>query len=403
VGGDGCAANCTFERSRVTALEATSRATVQQAVFPITVTLDATLTVQTGSPRSQDTFDPHMSLIAPLGSYPVTIREGGIVFEPVRITGLVCACPRTIEVPLFGAGNAGLGLIGCGAQGLTDISYRFVQDHNTNPGHPANGNTPSQVGLQLPDDPECDDSFIFPTGTRSDACLEGQDPLCDDPNANGQHPGICNSPQRGSFFGGQAPPGSALLHAGIAIGLLNDAGLCRTDLSPGSPLCPADYGADCLPCTDDDRDLGRLETIGLTTGTASAAVYDAAFQKGRTIDVVESAVACSSAADCQSGQVCIRQCAESGSACPSGNECGGIDTCLPLRCSWNGCGTAQFISRCRTAALGTGFDCSALAADQSPNDGDGDGLSGATLAVSYPSIDALRVGDNVTTMSLDLQ
>jgi hypothetical protein len=149
--------------------------------------------------------------------------------------------------------------------------------------------------------------------------------------------------------------------------------------------------------------LGRLETIGLTTETASAAVYDAAFQKGRTIDVVDPPVPCSTTADCQSGQRCLRQCELSGSPCPNGNECAFNDTCLPPHCSWTGCGASQFISRCQTVAFGTGFDCTALAADQTPNDGDGDGLSGATLAVSYPSIDALRVGDNVTTMSLDLQ
>jgi hypothetical protein len=258
------------------------------------------------------------------------------------------------------------------------------------------------VGLQLPDDPECDDTFVFPSGLTSNACLESQDPLCSNPNANGQHPGVCNSPRISTHFGGQSPPGSALIHSGIAIGLLNDAGLCRTDLQPGNPSCPADYGPDCQPCTGDDADLGRVETISLTTGTASAAVFDAALQKGRTIDVVEPPVSCASATDCAPGQVCVRQCEDSGSACPSGNECG-ADTCLPLRCSWNGCGTGSFISRCRTTALGNGFDCAALAADQTPNDSDGDGLSGGTLAASYPTIDALRVGDNVTTMTLELE
>jgi hypothetical protein len=403
VGGDGCAINCTVERSRVSVLSAAARATIQQATFPIQVALRGIMNLQTGKLRAVDALDPHGNVLTSAGSYPVTIRGNDIYFEPVRVTGLVCACPRFVDVPRFGAGNSGEGSIGCGTGGLTEISYRLVQDHNTTPGHAQNGNTGSMVGLQLPDDPECDDAFVFPSGLTSNACLESQDPLCSNPNASGQHPGVCNSPRSSTYFGGPASPGSALIHAGIAIGLLNDAGLCRTDLPPGSPLCPADYGPDCQPCTDDDADLGRVETIALTTGSASAAIYDAALQKGRTMDVVDPPVPCATSGDCEAGQVCIRQCNDSGQPCLSGNECGPTDTCLAPHCSWNGCGSGSFLSRCRTTAIGTGFDCAALAADQTPDNGDGDGLSGATLAASYPTVDALRLGDSVTTLTLELE
>jgi hypothetical protein len=73
-------------------------------------------------------------------------------------------------------------------------------------------------------------------------------------------------------------------------------------------------------------------------------------------------------------------------------------------CSWNGCGTASFINRCINSKQGRPFDCTALAADDTPDDhSDGDGLSGAALAVTFPSIDALRIGDNVTSSLLDLE
>jgi hypothetical protein len=44
-----------------------------------------------------------------------------------------------------------------------------------------------------------------------------------------------------------------------------------------------------------------------------------------------------------------------------------------------------------------------LAADQGEDNGDGDGLSGAALAVTFPSLDALRLGDDITSSLLDLE
>jgi hypothetical protein len=277
----------------------------------------------------------------------------------------------------------------------------------TNPGSALNGNTPPVIGEQSPDDALCENQFIFPgSGLVAEACLEGTDELCDDPDERGQHPGQCNGPRTITFFtpeGVEPGPGDALINNATAIGLLNDAGLCRTDLPPGHPDCSADYGPDCQPCTDDDSDLGDPENLPTTTGMASAAVFDAALQKGRTIDVVDPRVPCTTTADCESGQRCLRQCANSGAACPNGNECGGSDECQAAACSWTGCGTAQFIVRCIVSKSGTRFDCAALAADDTPNNGDGDGMSGAALAVTFPAIDSRRIGDNVTSSILDLQ
>jgi hypothetical protein len=58
--------------------------------------------------------------------------------------------------------NSGVGKISCGEQGLVDVDYRILQDHNTNPGDARNGTT---IGMGLPqllDDPDCDAEFVFP-------------------------------------------------------------------------------------------------------------------------------------------------------------------------------------------------------------------------------------------------
>jgi hypothetical protein len=300
-----------------------------------------------------------------------------------------------------------VGIIACGEQGIDDIDYKLVQDHVTTPGHPNNGNSPPRLGAQLPDDPECDDAFTFPgSDVVSESCREGVGELCDDPDERGQHSSqdVCNSPRVIEFFGGNFPSGHALINNSTAIGLLSDGGLCRTDLSPGHPLCPADYGPDCQPCTGDDADLGDPENLPTTTGFASGAVYDAGFQNGRTLDVADPPVRCATTQDCELGQRCLRQCAQSGHACASGTECATGDTCLEPMCSWNGCGTGTFVDRCINGKMGRPFVCAALAADDTPNDhSDGDGLSGAALAVAFPSIDALRIGDNVTSSLLDFE
>lgn len=402
-GGDGCAINCTSERVRRAVLGMGSQAVVQLATFPISVALSGSIGLTTGGRVETNVMGPQGEILARSAVYPIVIRLDDMVFDPVRITGLVCGCPRPVEAPTFGAGNSATGAIACAADGILDISYKLTLDHVTNPGSPMNGNTEPRIGLQLPDDAECDDTFALPNGERSEACLEGTDENCSNPLARGQHPGTCNSPRTANFFGGYAGTGAALIQSRIAFGLLNDAGLCRTDLSPGDPRCPNAYGPDCQPCTEDDADLGAAETVFATTAWASAAVFDAAFERGRTLDVVDLPISCATTADCEPGQRCLRQCEMSGAACMDDIDCGSGDTCAPPRCSWTGCGSGSYISRCRTTAHGKPFDCGALAADETPDDGDGDGLSGGTLAVAFPSVDSLRLGDTVTTFVLELE
>ena len=305
-------------------------------------------------------------------------------------------------------GNSAVGVIACGDQGLTDVSYKLVQDHVTDPGSPNNGNSFDPViGLQNPDDPECDDEFVFPgSGVVSAACLEFTgDPLCNEDDDRGQHPDVCNGPRVIEFFGGPVPRGSALIANSTSIGLLNDAGLCNQNLEPGDSRCPEDYGPDCKPCTDDDEDLGDPENLPTTTGVAAAAVFDATNSAGRTIDALESAPSCTVNEDCEPGQLCVRQCTISGDACDGANPCARPDeTCEPPACSWNGCGVGNFRRRCIVSAEGDLFDCEAMASDDGiPANGDGDGMSGAALGVTFPAIDSRRIGDNVTSTVLDLE
>ena len=267
-GGDGCAANCTTEDSRVGVFNpAETIAVVQTEAIPITLNLTGQQTFRTGHARTTETTLASGGTIG-VGEIPTVIKASELNFDPVRVTGLVCACVRGIPVAAFGPGISASGSIGCGDQGLTDISYRMVQDHNTTPGSPGN------FSQGTPNDPECNDTAPLPAGGTSEACLEGTGEKCSK-EAN-QHIGVCQGPRIITTYGGMVPKGSALIVNSTAIGLLSDAGACATNKPMRNGKCLyEDYGPDCLPCTDDDLEKGNTETNPTTTGTAEAALFDA--------------------------------------------------------------------------------------------------------------------------------
>ena len=408
-GGDGCAANCTNETLRkANLIPAQSLAFIQTTALQIRLQVRGRQVFRTGIARDEAVTDVNGDAIFQPGEIPVVVKvtgepEDDVVFEPVRVSGIVCACVRQVPVPeLFGNGVSAVGKIGCGEQGLTDIDYRLVQDHNTNPGDANNGSSSGSV-RQLPDDPECDDTFNFPSGLVSNACVEGTGELCDEarfihhPPDPGQPVAACNSPRSVELFGGRQPMGSALIDNNVAIGLLADGGVCDTNQprNPDGSCRYPDYGADCIPCTDDDADLGVPENLGLTTGSASSAVFDANNARGsmfgRTIDRTEAGQTCTTDGQCEPGAQCRRTCTQSGFLCTSDANCTGAgDTCPPSQCEFICAGNR----RCRTEALGTRFDCTVLA--ENPTGG----LTGACLAVAFPSVDALRLFDNVTSTVL---
>jgi cysteine-rich repeat protein len=330
-GGDGCATNCTTEDVRVGIFNpAETVAVVQTEALPLTLHLTGQQTFRTGHARPTDATLASGGIF-PAGQIPTVIKADELLFKPVSVSGLVCACVRGIPVPAFGPGIAGNGSIGCGDAGLTNIDYRMIQDHDTTPGDPGNKT------MGTPDDPECDATSPAPGGGVSTACLEGTGANCSMPENT--HTGVCQGPRVVIFSGGMEPKGSALIINSTAIGLLSDGGACdmTKPMRNGKCLFP-DYGPDCLPCTDDDLVKGTTEINPTTTGSAEAALFDANPPGGAIIDKNQ---------DC-------------------------------------------FGSPCMTQVHGSLFDCSQL------GPGTSGGLSGGSLGVCFPTLDAAQIGDNVT-------
>ncbi len=330
-GGDGCAANCTTEDVRVGIFDpATTVSVVQTEAIPITLNLTGQQTFRTGHKRATVTMLAGGGSI-PAGAIPAAIKASELLFDPVKVSGLVCACVRGIPVAGFGPGIAASGLIGCGDQGLTDVDYVVVQDHDTTPGDPGNHT------MGTPDDPQCDRTSPAPGGGESTACLEGTGAACSTPQ--NVHIGVCQGPRVFTFSGGVAPQGSGLIVNSTAIGLLSDAGACATNKPMRNGKCLyEDYGPDCLPCTDDDLVKGNTEIDPTTTGSAEASLYDA-------------------------------------------NPPGGAIIAADQSC---------FGNPCMAAVTGALFDCSQL------TPGSSGGLSGGSLGVCFPTLDAAQIGDNVT-------
>ena len=118
--------------------------------------------------------------------------------------------------------------------------------------------------------------------SNSTACLEGTGATCS--TENNSHLGKCNSPRVVTFSGGQAPRGSVLLVNSSSIGLLMDGAACTTTKPMRNGKCQyADYGPDCLPCTDDDLEKGTPNIAPTTSGTAAVAVYDVNDMAGDSI------------------------------------------------------------------------------------------------------------------------
>jgi len=274
-GGDDCAANCTEEIRRMTMLDpAKSLSSVQILGFLINVTVTGNQVLTAGTPRDNPVIGPNDEQLFAEGEFPLTLKMADVAFDPVRVGGIACACVRALEVEEFGPGISGIGLVGCGDQGLSDVNYTIKYDHNTKPGDPSN----SGSAAGLPDDPECDDHTDAGSGVTADACLEAPQAEC---NPTNTHVGICNAPRQLTFSGGPGGRGSVLLTTRTAIGLLSNA----TDPNdPCHPTCAAeDFGPDCLPCTDDDLDLGRPNVGVTTSGTVNVELYDANNVRGFTI------------------------------------------------------------------------------------------------------------------------
>jgi cysteine-rich repeat protein len=279
VGGDGCAANCTIEVVRMTDLDPVlSKSTVQLLSLKLTLTLTGHQALTSGKPRNTATIGPDGKQLFAVGEFPVVVKAKDVQFDPIEIPSIGCACVRGIEVPEFGPGNSGMGVVGCGDQHLTDVDFLVEQDHDTTPNRPCNSGSANG----LPDDPQCNASSDLGAGITSNACLEGVGAACSTPDSAhiagtcGFQVGACNSPRVITFSGGDAGRGATLLRNSTAIAQLQNTTStpCVATKNPDGSCSAPDFGPDCTPCTDDDLKKGPQSIAPTTTGTASVVIYD---------------------------------------------------------------------------------------------------------------------------------
>lgn len=251
VGGDGCAANCTEERTARCVLSAESRATTQFLGLAVALSgIGGEQTFRVGKARPSEGT----------GRIPVAVRPEDIIFQPLP-TQFGCACVRGVAQAQFG-GNAGVGSFGCGSGGLPSVSYLALRDHVTNDVDPECTKGHREVGGGSCDNEVC-------VGGANPGATCGRDDDCNDP-----HPGDCNGPLVRTFTGG-GPPGSALLNAAISISLLDNNAQCAED-----PFEPQN-GDDGLPCTEDDPNQAGANITPLSTGTVEGRMIEA--NSGRSI------------------------------------------------------------------------------------------------------------------------
>ncbi len=185
--------------------------------------------------------------------------------------------------------------------------------------------------------------------------------------------GVCNS-ARQVEYAGSGPAGSAIIFNNTAIGLLSDRGECNMAVAGMDPCPFADYGPDCVPCTDDDLDFGVPENNPTTTGVTTSRMFNAGNRPGSVI-TQSSNTPCTSNDDC------------------SVSVCGSPEVCIEVSSTDSRCGVRCGGSGpCQTTETGSPFNCEELMANPEG------GLSGGAFAVTFPSADAATIGDNVTSV-----
>ena len=281
VGGDGCAANCTGEDRRTYLIAGGTcvgglndgascqtqddcpggvgptpcdSATVQAGNFAIPLLLAGQEVLTTGRARASD----------PNGTLPVVIKAADVHFDPVRLVGVECVCVRAVALEAFGAGNAGVGEIGCGPSGLPDIDVDTSRDHDIRSVDPT-----CATGTPDPD---------------TDACIG---PLTVNPS------------------GGAGPRGSAVIRLKVEVEEFPGSGSCAiettTRVCQGGPIpgrvcngetcgvggqCVPAKGPDGEPCSGDEpAEVTTAATLVVTTGSARGEVLNANAIPGKRIGV----------------------------------------------------------------------------------------------------------------------
>jgi len=115
-GGDGCAANCTVERDLLCGLAEASNSTIQSRFFEIPLALNGQVVLTVGGLRTS----------APQAPVPFVFRTAFIA--PSMVPGIAIACTTVAEAPGWGPGNAGGGVIDCGAMRLDGVDVAVTID-----------------------------------------------------------------------------------------------------------------------------------------------------------------------------------------------------------------------------------------------------------------------------------
>jgi len=277
-GGDGCAANCTFESDITLDFGSSgttqSESVLQTSFFALVLNITGKQVITRGQPRAQASLGADGFTHFNPGEMPIATsidknREDGVGFiEPITVPGLVCACIRGIE------------LRSCGGRPVLP------------------GNTDPNNGIICNDDPSaCDASPDGPCGSAFGPGVSAAGRVgCVDGLQGGDYDFISYKVAADSLTGdvtltpaGDAStPGAMYNLSFTAIGTIQDSGTCSID--PSDPR----KGPDGIPCTDDDPSQSRgTPSVSLqTTGTATANVLNVNNQTGKNI---EAGVSCGAA------------------------------------------------------------------------------------------------------------
>jgi cysteine-rich repeat protein len=260
-GGDRCATNCTFETEAAFVLDGAeisprSGATVQAATFRVELTFSGSQVSRIGKPGAD-------------GIVPLTLRADETLFNPVSVLGFACICSRPVPYEAFGPGNAGVGQIGCGAEGLSGVDADTEVDH--------------EIGV------------VGEKGFTADDCLAAGG-IVEDGSPKHPHTGRCNGPIR-TTRSGAGPRGSGVVTVYTSFDLIFDDGSCRIETTtkiceggsnPGQKCsddpsaciggtCVPAKGPNGVPCDDDDPVAVRSapQLVVTTTGNARVAIHHA--------------------------------------------------------------------------------------------------------------------------------
>ncbi|HVN86296.1 MAG TPA: hypothetical protein VMW17_15785 [Candidatus Binatia bacterium] len=376
------------------------------------------------------------------GMIPVAVPAASVQFNPVKVPGLACACPRGVAAPdINGPGNSGSGYINCGMTALNGIDLSITVDHNTTPSHASNGPGTcaagtTRAGLACGADADCGTGS--PAGSCANSkkgggiCVDGanQNKVC---HADSDCPdSICNSPDDATCTNADPPPpaGSGTTAcketktictsgplAGTACKFNSDCGgssfycgnACNA-ISPHTNVC------------NSPRHLRAIHTGGLgsaviLSNTAIGTILDATESgncsragKCTTFAQGTTPVGCQVDAECGAGKVCSSAyCAgicssgtNVGKSCLAATDCGTGGVCQPGANYGKGCtgvGTCGANNICVAVSDGKGFDGLPCTDDDAPSaKGTAAVLPSTTGTAASGIVDASNGGNPGPTM-----